>query len=209
MLCRRINEQKVVARELLFSNLRHRREIGRRFIAAALPGIAALIALIFTYASLKGQLQANTDQLQATQSQLSFETQAQITDRFNAAVTNLGSSAIDVRIGGIYALQRIMVDSPRDQPAIVEILTAFVRDHSPAAARPVELHGPVPVPIAYVNVNGGRPVLIPADVQAALSVIGERNTAYDDSVAIDLANTDLNGANLGGLDLRGRHFLRI
>jgi hypothetical protein len=175
-----------------------------QIIVIALPGIAALVALIFTYASLRGQLQANTDQLQATKSQLSIETQGQITDRFNAAVTNLGSSAIDVRIGGIYALQRIMADSHRDQPAIVEILTAFVRNHSPAATRPVVPHRPIPRETA--NVIGGRVPYIPADVQAALTVIGDRNAAFDGSVSIDLAHTNLDGANLGGLDLKGAIF---
>jgi hypothetical protein len=42
--------------------------------------------------------------------------------RFNTAITNLGSSSIAVRLGGIYALQRLMQDSPRDQPAVVAVL---------------------------------------------------------------------------------------
>jgi hypothetical protein len=173
-----------------------------QIIVTALPGIAALIALIFTYTSLKGQLQANTDQLQATKSQLSIESQGQITDRFNTAVTNLGSSAVDVRIGGIYALQRIMVDSHRDQPAILEILAAFARNHSPAARRPVVPHGPVPAPSDIANVIGGRVPSVPADVQIALTVIGDRNASFDGSVSIDLSNTNLDEANFGGMDFR-------
>ena len=56
----------------------------------------------------------------------------QITDRFNAAVTNLGSGTMTIRIGGLYALQRIMLDSPRDQPAvIIQVLAAFVRQQAP------------------------------------------------------------------------------
>jgi hypothetical protein len=184
-----------------------------QIIVAALPGVAALIALIFTYASLKGQLQSNTDQLQATRSQLTIESQGQITDRFNAAIANLGSKAIDVRIGGIYALQRIMIDSHRDQPAILEVLTAFVRDHSPAPGRPVTLGKPVPVPTPALHISipaylraGVTLIGIPADVQAALDVIGDRNAAFDSAAPIDLANTNLDDANMGGLNFNGAIF---
>ena len=60
---------------------------------AGSPGIAALIGLIFTFQSV-----------QATNTQLKIAEQGQITDRYNAAITNLGSSSIEVRLGGIYAL---------------------------------------------------------------------------------------------------------
>lgn len=72
---------------------------------AGSPGIAALIALIFTFQSV-----------QATNTQLKITEQGQITDRYNAAITNLGSGSIEVRLGGIYALQRLMQDSPATSP---------------------------------------------------------------------------------------------
>jgi hypothetical protein len=71
-----------------------------------------LIALIFTWQSIN----ATTD---ATNRQLQVAGQGQVTDRYSAAITNLDSSSVDVRLGGIYALQRIMQDSPLDQPAVV------------------------------------------------------------------------------------------
>ena len=46
----------------------------------------------------------------------------------------LGSDRLDVRLGAIDALERIMIDSARDHPAIVELLAAFVRECAPAAA---------------------------------------------------------------------------
>jgi hypothetical protein len=82
-------------------------------VAAALPGLTALVALVFTWMSVEG-----------TQTQLRIAEQGQITNRFNAAIHNLGSDSPDVRQGGIHALQRIMQDSPRDQSAIVSVLTA-------------------------------------------------------------------------------------
>jgi hypothetical protein len=54
---------------------------------AGLPGLAALVALLFTYQSVN-----------ATNVQLQIAEQGQITDRYNAAITNLGSGSIEVRL---------------------------------------------------------------------------------------------------------------
>jgi len=158
----------------------------------ALPGLAAVIALIFTSLSIR-----------ATDVQLQVAEQGQITDRYNAAITNLGSPSIDVRLGGIYALQRIMQDSPRDQPTIVAVLCAFVRDHANAATVKSTYSPASPFP--------GQ---LPTDMQAALTVVGTRNTANDGhTTVVDLTNADfsgmilenepLSGADLDGADLRG------
>ena len=56
--------------------------------------------------------------------------EGQVTDRYTKAIEQLGSKEIDVRIGGIYALERIARDSARDHPTVMEVLTAFIRDHS-------------------------------------------------------------------------------
>jgi hypothetical protein len=60
----------------------------------ALPGLAAAIALIFTWQSINATRDATNRQLQVAQ-------EGQVTDRYNAAITNLGSSSVDVRLGGI------------------------------------------------------------------------------------------------------------
>ena len=91
----------------------------------------------------------------ARQGQATAE-QGQFTDRYNAAITNLGSRSIDIRLGGIYALQRLMQDSPRDQPTIIAVLCAFVRDRTMPTRKPQK-----PPTI--------RP---PTDIQAALTVVG-------------------------------------
>lgn len=56
--------------------------------------------------------------------------EGQVTDRYNAAVGNIGEDALEVRLGGIYALQRIMQDSSRDQPSIVDVLSTYIRNHA-------------------------------------------------------------------------------
>ena len=164
-------------------------------IVTALPGLAALIAIAFTFASVK----TTQNQLEiARQGQTTAE-QGQITDRYNAAITNLGSHSIEVRLGGIYALQRLMQDSPRDQRTVIAVLCAFVRDQSAATIKPGK-------PLA-------RP---PTDVQAALTVVGTRDAARDAPTTVldldhahltgaDLAGTNLRHANLAGANLRGAH----
>jgi hypothetical protein len=66
--------------------------------------------------------------------------QGQVTDRYTKAIEQLGSKEMDVRIGGIYALERIAYDSARDRPTVMEMLAAFVRDHSPEQWPPPTVH---------------------------------------------------------------------
>lgn len=46
----------------------------------------------------------------------------------------LGSNRLDVRLSAIDALERIMIDSARDHPAIVKLLATFIRECAPVAA---------------------------------------------------------------------------
>ena len=152
----------------------------------ALPGLAAVIALIFTSLSIR-----------ATGAQLQIAEQGQITDRYNAAITNLGSPSADVRLGGIYALQRIMQDSTRDQPTVVAVLCAYVRDRGTAAY--AKAHPSAPNTLFTLSPP-------PADIQAALTVVGTRNTADDGSTTVvDFTAAYLSGAYLSGAQLSHAH----
>jgi hypothetical protein len=139
--------------------------------------IAAFIAVFTNYQSQR-----------ATNVQLRIAEQGQITDRYNAAVTNLGSRSVEIRLGGIYALQRLMKDSPRDQSTVIAVLCAFVRDQTAPAVKP----------------RKPPPSHVPTDVQAALTVVGTRNTANDGSTTVvDLDHAQLRNAQLRWLDLSG------
>ncbi|MFE1369229.1 hypothetical protein ACFW84_34000 [Streptomyces anulatus] len=72
---------------------------------------------------------------------------------------NLGEDKMDVRLGGIYALHRIVQDSRRDQPTMANVLSAYIHAAKPPAK--------------------GRDVA--ADVQAALTVLATRDPARDDT----------------------------
>jgi hypothetical protein len=154
-------------------------------IGTLLVGTAAIVALALTWRSVN----ATNDQLHVTE-------QGQYTDRYNAAITNLGSKSVDVRLGGVYALQRIMQDSHRDQPAIVAVLCAFVRDRATLAT----------IKSGHVALSPASPISSwpPTDIRAALTVVGTRDTAHDGSTTVvDLSGAHLSGANLSGAHLSG------
>jgi uncharacterized protein YjbI with pentapeptide repeats len=117
----------------------------------------------------------------------SLSREGQVTDRYTKAIEQLGSDRLDVRIGGIYALERIARDSARDHPTVMEVLTAFAREHS---------REPWPPLPADDLSDAGRPTRTTRpDVQAAITVIGRRNI-HQDRQAVNLTNARLAGANL-------------
>ena len=119
----------------------------------------------------------------------------QVTDRYTKAIEQLGSEKLDVRIGGIHALERVARGSARDHPAVMEMLAAFIREHSHEP-------WPPPDPCGQVRERSLRP-----DVYAAITVVGRRLTERDirpiDLTGADLARADLTGADLTGADLGG------
>ncbi|MEP0857985.1 pentapeptide repeat-containing protein [Trichocoleus sp. DQ-U1] len=113
----------------------------------------------------------------------------QITERFTKAVELLGHENISIRLGGIYALKRIAEDSEKDHWTIMEVLTAFVREKAP---------------LNKEEIQQDQSPKIPTDIQAALTVIGQRNVEKDpNNQRLNLQNTDIRGANLYGANLQG------
>jgi type II secretory pathway component PulM len=151
-------------------------------------GLVAVAALVFTALNFS-LLRRNSEQADQWQRRTHELTeQGQVTDRYTKAIEQLGSEKLDVRIGGIYALERIARDSARDHPAVMEVLTAFIREHSQEQWLPS--HVPIPE-----EERLPRP-----DVQAAVTVVARRD-AKRDILPIDLTGADLAGANLARADL--------
>ncbi|MFB4278337.1 pentapeptide repeat-containing protein [Nonomuraea sp. MTCD27] len=166
----------------------------RHTLIQAATGLVVVGGVVFTVQGLWYTAQS-----------LDASTQGQVTDRFTKAVEQLGSDKTDVRLGGIYALERLAQDSPRDHVAVYDVLAAFVREHDPKPSVKDKDLPPEPT----------------TDVQGALTVIGLRDTSYDLArnrrvpnlsqirvphaylVLAYLAGADLTGANLTGADLTG------
>jgi hypothetical protein len=139
--------------------------------------------------------------------------EGQVADRYTKAIEQLGSDKLDVRLGGIYALERIARDSARDHPTVMEVLTAFIREHSREpdagrhwhrlADRPGRLHSRL---YSWLAPEGrGRERSIRPDVQAAITVVGQRDTKRDfgriNLSRANLTDANLYRANLGGANL--------
>jgi uncharacterized protein YjbI with pentapeptide repeats len=167
----------------------------RGTLGQILSGVAVLTGLIFAW-----------QQLGQTSDNLRVSEEGQITDRFSRAVDQLGSDQYTIRLGGVYALERIARDSPRDYGPVMEVLTAFARQESPVG------------PNASATPAPSAPE-VPADVQAVFKVIGRRTEAQIqaemeeghgcldltsvNAVGVDLANANLQNTCWDGSDLRG------
>lgn len=122
--------------------------------------------------------------------------EGQITERFTRAIEHLGSDKLEIRLGGIYALERIAKDSEKDYWPIMEVLTAYVREKSPweeseDAANEEQWKEPS------------------TDIQAILTVIGrrERHYAEDEKNTLNMMATDLRRADLNGANLKNAVFI--
>src|SRR6266705_3164019 len=110
-------------------------------------GILAIGGFVYTarnFAITRQQSELNRQTLE-------LSIQGQVTDRYTKAIDQIGRKRLEVRIGGIYALERLAADSDRDQAVVLEVISAFVRRH----ARPRAAGDKIPR----------------ADVRAAMTVI--------------------------------------
>ena len=143
------------------------------------------------------------------QKSLEIAQEGQITERFTraidqlGAVDHLGNPAMEIRLGGIYALERIANESDKDYWPIMEILTVYVRKNSPDE----KIEG------KYIDYNPFHDLVDkkekskkekePLDIQTILTVIGRRKySPYSgETEYLDLSKTNLRGFNLKGAHL--------
>jgi hypothetical protein len=125
--------------------------------------------------------------------------QGQVTERYTKAIEQLGAESLDIRLGGIYGLERIAADSARDHPTVMEVLTAFIREHAPATTLGsiTDVGTTTSQASALQAATRSAPRV---DIQAALTVVGRR-TARKDTRSLDLSLANLASANLRGLNL--------
>ena len=128
--------------------------------------------------------------LAVTARNIALSRQERTAGRYATAVEQLGSAELDVRIGAIHALERFAREAPADHPAVMQMLAAFIREHSRPQWPPSEPGGPA----------GERPLR--PDVQAAMTAVGRRLSERDTG-PVDLTRADLTGADLAGADLGG------
>ena len=163
----------------------------RRTVVQAIGALALLLTLWATLRRTKAAEETATASLETVKATID----GQINERYIKAIELLGREELQLALGGIYALERIARDSDRDHWTVVEVLLAFVRKNAPAT----DCHA--------ARYSANEPASPPRpDVQAALTVIGRRNTSHDGGGILDLSNTDLRGANFRRLDFQKARF---
>jgi uncharacterized protein YjbI with pentapeptide repeats len=139
-----------------------------------------------------------------TWQQLRVSREGQITERFTHAIDQLGSDKLALRLGGIYALERIAKDSEPDRSTIAEVLCAYIRTNSPW---PPNQPGQPNAREAIADVPSLRTRA--PDLQAAITVLS-RSIPPDGSQPLDLRRVDLRRLlfgelRLGRVDLGNAH----
>ena len=164
----------------------------RKTITQIVLSIFGLVILYFTW-----------QRARAGDKTVQIMEQGHITDRYTKAIEQLGKldgdkPNIEVRLGAIYALERIAHDSPRDHWTIMEVLTAYVRQNAPAV-KPGESPATPP------------PQKPRTDIQAILTVLGRRPTGpkrESPDQRLDLSSTHLQNIQLDTANLSNADFSR-
>lgn len=160
----------------------------RATLAQILGGVAVGIGIYFAWGNLTNAREG------------------QITERFTRAVDQLGAvdqsgkPAIEVRLGGIYALERIANESEKDYWPIIEVLTSYVRMNSGIDNVSIAIQD-------YESITKGASETeirrLSVDIQTALTVLGRRKSTYNNR---EFGNLDLTNTCLGKAELEGTHF---
>jgi uncharacterized protein YjbI with pentapeptide repeats len=169
--------------------------------------VGGLILIVTAYVGYRNFM-IGEENLKIGQKNLKVSEDKQVTERFSKSIEHLGNKdAINVRLGGIYALEQIAIDSPKYHWTIVEILSAFVREKS------------------TIDKSDSEGVVFPErkttiDIKAAIAVIARRDITYDEKKIIDLrqvylekmefeSKANLNGVNLSGAILSGAELIEV
>ncbi|WP_440951493.1 pentapeptide repeat-containing protein [Methanococcoides sp. FTZ1] len=150
-------------------------------------GFAILIGLLLTW----WRISITERRVAVSEDNLEISKEGQITERFTRAIDQLGKPELEIRLGGIYALERISKESEKDYWPIMEILTSYVR-----------INSAVPETIDKAEEAG-------IDIQAICTILVKRELNYVNGEPgilnlkrTNLKRVDLNNANLEYADLR-------
>jgi hypothetical protein len=181
------------------------RALARPFYWEGWKAVGGLVAISTAIAAITG-LFISVETLKAN-------TRQQVSDRFGKAIEHLGSDNPDVRLGGIYALDKLAWDTPSEHTDVYNVLTSFVRGHavvgtgtcadlgepgvvpsSPAPTSPASSSlassSPVPSPLLWTVPRPGE------DIQTVIYLVGRRDRKYDAvNESVDFSHTCLRGAS--------------
>ncbi|MDY9926446.1 pentapeptide repeat-containing protein [Methanosarcina sp.] len=168
----------------------------RATLAQIIGGGAVLIGLYFAWGNLTNAREG------------------QITERFTRAVEQLGDPKLEIRLGGVYALERIANESDKDYWPIMEILTAYVRKNSRCNDRLTIKSLKSKDVVMDIQANEYTKKVdplerfLPLDIEAIVTVIGRRKYYFNfgEFNYLDLSFTYLFNALFAGAHLENTSF---
>ena len=145
----------------------------RTTILQGLGGLVVLAGAVVAALNLRLTGRQNRAVQEQNRAVLELQRRGQTTERFSKAIEQLGQQGrekLDIRIGAVYALEQIARDSAELHWPIMEVLTAYLREHAPIRAP------------AEAVADDSRRKRLPADHQAIATVIGRRRRLQDPGV---------------------------
>ncbi len=152
--------------------------------------IAVLGVVLTVMRNLLARQQNNTDE------------QKLVTEQISRAINQIGAYKqtsdgqkyepnVEVRLGGLYSLQRIMRDSPKDEESIARIFYAYVRENT----KRDRVEQPKPNSLDMDKIDQ-----LPEDIEAAINIISQFNKSRLFDGKLNLSHTDFTKYSLKGLD---------
>lgn len=178
----------------------------RATLAQIIGGFALLLGLYFTW---RNSITAK---------------ESQIAELLTRAVDQLGNQNLEVKIGGIYALEKISVQSKKDHWPIMNILTAYIRNNSCKNSKVLNSESTESASVDNLEVdnvewqnfdsfnfdeNPKKISIDYLDIQAALNVIGRRKYSFihGEPDCLDICDVDLQGSSFVDANLESIFFL--
>lgn len=148
----------------------------RMMLVNLLGGLAVAGTIYFTYRNFK----ITQENLRASEANVRVTQDRSITDTFAKSIELLGNTDMSVRLGGIHSLARIAKGSETDYFPVMQVLTGFLRNKYRA-------------PAALTSGSATSPGFssCPVEVQAILTIVGERYWPNPTGYELDLSYIDI------------------
>ena len=174
-----------------------------RNIGFVIAGLVALPLAVWRGVVADKQSTAAQRQAETALEQTAIAQRSLLNERYQQGAHMLGDAVLSVRLGGIYALERLAAEHPEEYHVrIMKLLCAFVRH--PTGDEDYEKK------LAERRANPKTFYLHREDVEAAMEVIGSRSEAQvwiertqNQDFRLNLIGADLSHAQIGEANLSG------
>jgi hypothetical protein len=128
------------------------------------------------------------------------------------AVDNEGNPRLELRLGGLYALEKIAKANKDYHPQIMEVLCAYVRMYRSIDSQINPIEAEIKKEELYATYSSEVPIPPPSiDIQTCLAIIGRRQNSFDidrlNLSEVNFCGTDLGEANLSQADFCRAEFI--